>query len=518
MLHDRSPAESSPGTTVARPSRSGRAREQQAEPPPSLLARLRAVLAGQDGITWLIAAAVTTAYTVISVTRYVRRAATSWDLGIFTEYVKQFAHLRAPIVDIRAPGLDLLGDHFHPIVALIAPFFRIFPTPVTLLVSQAVLAGIAVFPVSKAARELLGPAAGRSIAAAFGFSWGLQQMANYDFHEIAFAVPLMAFAMSAIVRGRVRAAVLWAMPLVFVKEDQGFTLFVLGLVLAFAYRHRAAGLFVAGWGLMWSLLAIFVIIPHFNPQHTYPYWGLSSASPVGGHFSPAGLWDALTAGSATKLPTLALILLPTAFIALGSPLVLAALPSLTLRFLAGNPNYWGTQWHYNATVMSIVFIAAIDSMVRARARGQARSARPMARTAPRQARLSFAAGQYGAAAMIAICAALAFQFPISSLWTPSTYQTGPHVTAVNKAMALVPPGATVATDLDELAPLAAAHDTFWLGNYGSNPPTQYVVFDALDTWTAPPPNALAYVEGLIPHARYQQIFADNDVYVFRRVG
>ena len=223
-------------------------------------------------------------------TRYVRRDATSWDLGIFTEYVKQYAHLHAPIVDIRAPGLDLLGDHFHPIVALIAPFFLLFPTPVTLLVGQALLAAIAVFPVSRAGRELLGPAAGRSIAAAFGLSWGLQQMANYDFHEIAFAVPLLAFSLSALVRGRIRPAVLWAMPLVLVKEDQGFTLFAIGLIIAVAFRHRRAGLFLAAWGLACSLLEIFVVIPHFNPQHSYSYWNLTTASPAGGQFTRLASW------------------------------------------------------------------------------------------------------------------------------------------------------------------------------------------------------------------------------------
>ncbi len=217
------------------------------------------------------------AYTVISVFRYLRLDPTSWDLGIFTEYVKQYAHLRAPIVDVRGAGFNLLGDHFHPIVALIAPFFRMFPTPVTLLVAQALLAAVSVFPVSRAAAELLGTGAGRAIGAAYGFSWGLQQMVNYDFHEIAFAVPLLACSLSALVRGRIRPAVLWALPLVFVKEDQGFTLAAIGLIMAFAYRRRGPGLFLAVWGLAWSFLAIFVIMPHFNPTSHYLGTGSTAA-------------------------------------------------------------------------------------------------------------------------------------------------------------------------------------------------------------------------------------------------
>ena len=483
-----------------------------------------------DLVTCLIAAAVFAAYTIISVYRYLRRDPTSWDLGIFTEYVKQYAHLRAPIVDVRGAGFNLMGDHFHPIVAVIAPFFRLFPTPVTLLVVQALLAAASVFPVSRAGRELLGPGQGRTIAAAYGFSWGLQQMVNYDFHEIAFAVPLLAFSLSALVRGRIRPAVLWALPLVFVKEDQGFTLAAIGLIMVFAYRRRGPGLFLAGWGLLWSFLAILVILPHFNASHTYGYWLAGGAvSPAGGHLGLGALWGNLATGASDKLPTLALILLPTAFIALRSPLVLAALPSLMLRFVGTNSHYWTTLWHYNATVMPIVFVAAIDAMARIRATraaadealplgtaARARNAAPPGNAVPRP--LSMAAERFGAAAMLGACAALAFQFSLSSLWTPSTYYLGPHVAAENAAIALVPSNATVATDLDLLAPLAARTDTFWLGNFGTNPATQYVVFDNQNGDWPPQGDVLRFVESLTHNTPYEQIYANDGVFVLRRAG
>ena len=185
-----------------------------------------------DPVTWVIALAAFVAYDTISVFRYLRLDPGSWDLGIYTEYVKQLAHARAPIVSIRGAGFNLLGDHFQPIVGLLAPFFRVFPTPETLLVAQALLIAASVIPVCGAAQELLGTWASRGIGLAYAFSWGLQQMVNFDFHEIAFAVPLLAFSLSALVRRRLRPAVLWALPLVFVKEDQGFTVAAIGLVMA----------------------------------------------------------------------------------------------------------------------------------------------------------------------------------------------------------------------------------------------------------------------------------------------
>src|SRR5262252_3166917 len=221
--------------------------------------------AGQpDPVAWLIALATFAAYITLSVARYQRLNPGSWDLGIYAQYVRQLAHLHAPVVAIRGPGFNLLGDHFQPIVALVAPFFRLFPTPVTLLVAQAALTAASVVPVCRAARARLGTGVSRVIGAAYGFSWGLQQMIIFDFHEIAFAVPLLACSLSALVRRRLRAAVAWALPLVFVKEDQGLTVAAIGLVMialaagAWVRRRRersagprvtAAGAVLVVWGL-----------------------------------------------------------------------------------------------------------------------------------------------------------------------------------------------------------------------------------------------------------------------------
>jgi hypothetical protein len=64
-------------------------------------------------------------------------------------------------------------------------------------------------------------------------------MIIFDFHEIAFAVPLLACSLSALVRRRPRAAAAWALPLVFVKEDQGLTVAAIGLVMIAPQAGRA---------------------------------------------------------------------------------------------------------------------------------------------------------------------------------------------------------------------------------------------------------------------------------------
>ncbi len=497
----------------------------------------------RDPVTWTVAAAVGGAYLVLSLFRLLQLTPSSWDLGIYTEYVKQLADLRAPIVDIRGPGFNLLGDHFQVAVALIAPFFRVFPSPATLLAAQALLTAVSVLPVTQAAVALLGRGAGRAVGAAYGVSWGLQQMIDFDFHEIAFAVPLLAFSLSALVRGRTRAAVAWAVPLVFVKEDQGFTVAAIGLLTLLAGLRAGGargaepgagggrfrpirgsvpgGCFLIAWGLAWSLLAITVIIPHFNAHHQYLYWSDGGVVGPGAPFSAAGLIRQTLHAWPVKLQTVAMLLLPTAFTALGSPVALVAVPSLALRFISTNSAYWGTLWHYNATVMPVLFIAAAGAMGRWHAMAPPEpAAQPRPGLLPafraRWHSMRAAAARHGAPMMLAAAAALAFQFPLSGLWHGATYEISPHAAAADAAMAQVPDGATVQTTLDLLAPLAARTDTFWIGNPG-NPATQYIVFDGLDSGYSPAPkNVPAFIGQLYPKAGYRQVFARGQVYVFRR--
>jgi uncharacterized membrane protein len=482
-------------------------------------------------LPWLIAGFVFVVYLVLSLFRYLQFNPASWDLGIFTEQVKQYAHLHAPVADIRGAGFNLLGDHFSPIVALVAPFFLLAPSPITLLVAQAVLTAVSVLPVTWVAAEKLGRRAGAAIGAAYGLSWGLQQMIDFDFHEIAFALPLLAFSLAALIRGRYRNAVLWALPLVFVKEDQGFTVAALGVVMIVISLWRddprpsvraalIGGQFLVAWGIAWSVLAIAVIIPHFNPAHHYLYWNDGGTLSPGSSFGVGTTVRQFFTAWPTKLQTVLMLLLPTAFIALWSPLALIALPSIVLRFLATNANFWGTQYHYNATAMTILFLAAIDAIARIRAAqsdpDRAPPSGPLAaKVEASRTALATTIGRHSAAAMLAIAVALIFQFPLSGLWQPGTYRLGSHQADMRAAVARVPDGATVTTTLDLLAPLAARTDTFWIGNT-ANPATEYIVFDGTDSGYSPEPaNIPSFVAGQHPGLHYQVIYDAGDIYVFR---
>ena len=292
----------------------------------------------------------------------------------------------------------------------------------------------------------------------------------------------------------------------------------IGLLLlgsAWTARRWRPGLLLVVWGIGWSVITIELIIPHFNPGHVYSYWGEGGV--VGGNNQG---WSALPGqlvhGYAGKLETLLQLLLPVAFLALRSPVGLVAIPNLVLRFINTNSNYWGPWYHYNAPLMPILFIAAIDALRRFREAGAGAAAEGV--ETPRHRRLVAGAIRYAPVAMAAIAVVLAFRFPLNQLWNPRQYTTTPVIQAEKTAIGRVPAGTTVEASTAVAATLAARDDTFLLDTPG-DPAPRYIVFDDnANPWAPKQANAARYIRRLHPKAAYQQIYRANGVYVFRRSG
>jgi uncharacterized membrane protein len=500
-------------STVVLPGQRTGARRQL--PRPSLLSGRRKpppINGGRLG-PWALASAFGAVYALDSVGRYEQFGTMSWDLAMFTEAVKQYAHLHAPIVDAKAPGFDLLGDHWHPILALIGPFFALWPSPATLLLAQAVLFAASILPVTRLARARLGNRAGYVLGAAYGASFGVVQAVDFDFHELAFAAPLIAVALAALLEERPRLLVLACVGLLCTKEELGVTV-VLPLGVAWAWSSRPnwrRGMALAGLGLLGSALEVAWLIPQLNPDHVYGY--LAGTGTPGSEGDVEGISQLLT-GLGMKIHLLFMLGLVTGFTALFSPLVLLALPELLMRFASSNSAYWGTFFHYNSVLMPILFIAAIDGIARCRERAAARG------TAQRVRSWHRLVARFGVVAVAAATLWLLPDFALGRLFEGQSDATAPaHVAALSAAVAEVPAGATVEASLDVLAPLAATADVFWIGNATTDPAPQYVVFDVQSmSYPATPDQVASFVEDWHPLTAYTVVSSQDGVDVLRWLG
>ncbi|WP_199552866.1 DUF2079 domain-containing protein [Streptomyces sp. N35] len=524
-----------------------------------------------DLAPWGLAGLLFLAYTTVSVLRWEKFGTRSWDLGIFEQAIRGYAHLQAPIADLKGPGAHILGDHFSPVTALIAPFYRLFPGPVTLLVAQAALFALSVVPVTRAAGRLLGRGGGLCLGLAYGLSWGLQRAVDFDFHEIAFAVPLIAFALEALLAERWRAALLWALPLVLVKEDLGLTLMAIALVVAWRAHRRAktggeaadagGGLSSAGGGLtsagegltsagngsrregpqgpgdadaaaarralpyayavaafgaIAALLVFVWIIPAFNTVGSYEYWNRVDS----------GFPDPF-AGFDVKLRTLAWLLLPTGLFALRSPLVLIVLPTLGWRFFSSDDSYWGTDWHYSAVLMPVVVLAAADGIARARRRrGGPRAGHP-AGPAPPPAPAGGPAGPPGGGprpwltklaaqaplAAAAVALALTVSLPLGTLTDPAVYRVPAAARQADALLDRIPDGATVEANIGPISRLTSRCRVLWIGNSRGVTPD----YLALDNRSGRYADPVAHARRLHPDARFAPWGSAGGFVVLKRV-
>ncbi|MDT4985470.1 MAG: hypothetical protein QOF95_2960, partial [Pseudonocardiales bacterium] len=83
-------------------------------------------------------------YLVTSFTVYAQYLGSGYDLGIFDQAVRAYAHFKAPITPLKAPNFNILGDHFHPILALFAPAYWIWDNPGVLLIGQDLLVAVSI--------------------------------------------------------------------------------------------------------------------------------------------------------------------------------------------------------------------------------------------------------------------------------------------------------------------------------------------------------------------------------------
>ncbi|HEX4723090.1 MAG TPA: DUF2079 domain-containing protein [Pseudonocardiaceae bacterium] len=416
-------------------------------------------------------------YTTWSLVLYREFQSTGYDLGIFEQAVRSYAAGHWPTADLKGPGYPVLGDHFSPILAVLAPFYLLYRGPQTLLVAQALLLAVSVVPVTRLAMSVVGRRSGVLIGIAYGMSWGLLHAARFDFHEVCFAVPLLAFAAEALALGRWRLAVCFAVPLVLVKEDLPWTVVAIGLYLV-ARRQWRLGWALAAFGAVVGVLVVLVVLPLVNPSGGYAYWSALDGSSL-----------SLSHGLLVRLGTVLALLAPTLFLAVRSPLVWLALPTLGWRFVSGNPAYWGTDFHYNAVLMPIVFVAFVAAL---------RGLRPMRFVAP---------------VCLTITLALAVA-PLSEGNGQPPWTVDQRATA-NAVLDLIPDGATVAA-ANRLAPHLTSRCRVFLFPMPPGVLPEWVVVAFPSTgWPLSTVDEQQRVNAL-PSLGYQLVVNSDNIMLYRR--
>ncbi|HYP03960.1 MAG TPA: DUF2079 domain-containing protein, partial [Cyanobium sp.] len=462
-------------------------------------ARVLALVRHQPLSAWVLSALAFALYWLYATLQWRRFESPSWDLGIFTQVVQQYARLEPPIVTIKGANYNILGDHFHPMLVVLAPFYALFPTAYTLLVLQAVLIAISVFFVAKAASEHLGAAGGWLVGAAYAFCWGVQQAMAVQFHEVALAAPILAISLWLLLRRSWLAAAIWGGLLVFVKEDLGLTVMVLGLVLGWRSGKWILGGLLAAWGLMMFVLILRVILPALNPNDQYDYARYVSMADLVAN--PLGIAAEIVTND-TKMATVLLLIACTGGFLLRSPIALLGLPTLAWRFLSSNEGHWGQDWHYSLVLMPIAYLATVDGVATLRT--------------SRHRFLRAYAGP-GPVIVATFAVAIANQLPLFELRNPEQWIVGERQESAQRVLDTVPKGTSVGTDVSLMSYLTSGRQVFYIGQEG-NPVADYLVVDTIGGGWSSPVDVLDYGRQIHPGSSWELVLDENGYQVARRAA
>jgi uncharacterized membrane protein len=315
-----------------------------------------------------------TAYVVYvsihSIANHYSLGTAAYDLGIHENTLWNTVH--GDFFYSSIEGGSHLGVHTSFIMLIMVPFYAVAPSTETVLVIQALVLGLAAWPLFLLARKMLDHSGQALAIALIWLAHPAVGGANfYDFHAVAFA-PVLLFT-AAFFWWDERWLPFWVAValLLSVKEEMAILVLLLGLATVVGGR-RAHGAALIAVGVAAYVVLQHVVIPHFaGDQHSYA-WYYTDMIPGGegprGLLVTALLNPVFTLGHALTQPKILFVLqlfAPLALLPFASARgALLVSYGLAATILASRPALHQIGFQYALTLLAMGCIAALLALHR----------------------------------------------------------------------------------------------------------------------------------------------------------
>ena len=466
-------------------------------------------------------------YALLSWLKYRAYMDARFDLGNMVQAVYNTAHgrfLEITTGELKPRQMSRLGAHVDPILALFALPWLVWPSPVMLLVLQAVIVATGAWPAYRLGTRITrDPRAGALFAGAYLLYPALGFLVLNEFHPVALAAPLLLWAFLNIEEGRW----LWALPFLVLaaacKETVPLVIGTMGVY--FAIRKRSwRPLILTAVAAAYFVVAVWAIIPHYNGGQSafiarYGDYGQGAGEVVKTALTHPGqtVADLVSPGN---LDYWLKLLWPLGFASLLSPLtVLIAAPELLLNALSTTTFQRRIEFHYTALEIPFLFAAALLGVMRLwRWLGGAfrREEKDMAGQRVRRETL----------ALLVLLAALAGNYLMGPLpfslpgaaYDGKYYARSAHAAALDEAVKMIPDGARVSANNNAGAQLAARRVAFVFPYFAG---ADWVLVDEKHPFFYDREDEQMHrlaLGKLVLDNRFVSVYAKDGVYVFKRVA
>jgi uncharacterized membrane protein len=442
------------------------------------------------------------------------RSAGRFDLGNMVQAVWSTTQGRFLENSHGATGeqMSRLGGHVDPLLALLAPLWMVWPSPLSLAFAQIAVVSLGALPVFWLGRRHLGNerAAGLLALGYLAYPW-VASSAYAAIHPVTFAIPFFLFCIWFLDTGRLAPFALFALLAMSTGELMGLPIALLGVWFALARGRRLAGAVIAGAGLAWSVFAIYVVVGHFSGDDSifFGFYDQVGGSPQGVvrmlFTDPGAVLGALLEGH--DFIYIVWLGLPLLFLFVLSPgLALVALPQLLANSLSDFRSMTDPRYHSVAAIVPFLIAATVFGVAKI--------------GAPRRGL---------AAAAILVCSATlsiaVAPWPRVVGGTPlggAASVPAARVSALRDAVAVIPDDAAVSASNTVGAYVSARRYVYSVPNLGR---ATWVLVDRDDPWvvradspilTRHPEVVRAFAARLERDPAWTRVFEREGVVVFRR--
>jgi uncharacterized membrane protein len=466
-------------------------------------------------------------YALLSWLKYRAYMDARYDLGNMVQAVYNTAHghfLEITSGDLEPRQMSRLGSHVDPILALFALPWLVWPSPVMLLVGQAVIVATGAWPAYRlGTRVTRDPSAGAFLAGAYLLYPALGFLVLNEFHPVALATPLLLWAFLYLDEDRwVRAAVFLVLAAA-CKETVPLVIAFMGAY--FALRKRSLWpLVVTALGVAWFVAAVWVVIPHYNgDQSTFIARYGDYGSGAGEVAKNALLHPVQTVEdflSESNLRYMLALLWPLGFTSLLSPLTaLIALPEYALNALSATVYQRRIEFHYTALEIPFLFAAAVlgvQRLWRWLGGGFRRSEKAMPGERVQRSTLALVVLLFAVAGNF-VQGPLPFSLP-GAAYDGADYARTSHDVALDEAVAMIPDEVKVSANNNAGAQLAARRVAYIFPYFAD---ADWVIVDQRHPFFYDKEDEQMHslaLGRLVLDPNFRSVFAKDGVLVFKRVG
>ncbi len=511
---------------VAAPS--GRAGRQRFSPVVELDEAERARAFRRDAAYVLVGAALfAVVYGLLSWFKYRAYMDARFDLGNMVQAVYNTAHghlLEITTGDLHPRQMSRLGAHVDPILALFALPWLVLPSPVMLLVLQAVIVATGAWPAYRlGTRFTRSPRAGALLAGAFLLYPVLGFLVLNEFHPVALATPLLLWAFLYVEEDRWLLAAPFLVLAALSKETVPLVLALMGAY--FALRKRSwRPLILTVLAAIYFAVAVWVVIPHYSGGQSAFIARYGAYGEGAGAVAKTALLHPIATARDLLRPSNVRywlqLLWPFGFVSLLSPLtLLVSAPDALLNALSSVKFQRDIRFHYTATEISFVFVAAALGLMRLW-RWLGGGFRK-----PESAMRGQLLGRETLALLVLLVALganyfmgpLPFSLP-GAAYHGHDYARSAHATALDQAVRMIPPLARVSVNNNLGGQLSARPVVY---TFPAVAGADWVIVDKKNRWyfdhVKPAPYDAA-LGRLVLNRDFVNVFAKDGVYVFKRIA